>query len=235
LPDVENPVCHAAMGVAGTISDRSFRIGKAEFAGATAADAPANAVFLACDERCIARFDIADQARHDAAETIEALRSLGLGLSIVSGDSEAAVRSLAASLHISRAHANCSPDGKLRLISQLQERGECVVMVGDGINDAPVLAGADVSIAPGRAAMLAQTSADIVMLGESLRPVLTALRLARATMRTVRQNLGWAIGYNALALPLAAGGMIPPWLAAIGMSMSSLVVVLNALRLSRFR
>ena len=107
-------------------------------------------------------------------------------------------------------------------------------MVGDGINDAPVLAGADTSIAPSHGALLAQTSADVIMLGNSLDPITTALSMARKTMRIVRQNLTWAIVYNALALPLAAAGFVPPWAAAIGMSASSLIVVLNALRLSRF-
>ena len=107
-------------------------------------------------------------------------------------------------------------------------------MVGDGINDAPVLAGADASIAPAHGALLAQTSADVIMLGESLGPVATAVTMSRKTMRIVRQNLAWAIVYNALALPLAAAGFVPPWAAAIGMSASSLVVVMNALRLNRF-
>ena len=107
-------------------------------------------------------------------------------------------------------------------------------MVGDGINDAPVLAGADASIAPVHGALLAQTSADVVMLGESLQPLVNGVLLARKTMTIVRQNLVWAVVYNAVALPLAALGYVPPWAAAIGMSASSLVVVLNALRLSRF-
>ena len=107
-------------------------------------------------------------------------------------------------------------------------------MVGDGINDAPVLAGADTSIAPAHGATLAQTSADIIMLGDSLAPLTTAVAMSAQTMRIVRQNLTWAIVYNTLALPLAALGYVPPWAAAIGMSASSLIVVLNALRLSRF-
>ena len=107
-------------------------------------------------------------------------------------------------------------------------------MIGDGINDAPVLAGADTSIAPSHGALLAQTNADVIMLGDALHPITTALGLSAATMRIVRQNLVWAVVYNATALPLAVAGMVPPWLAAIGMSFSSLVVVLNALRLHRY-
>jgi len=107
-------------------------------------------------------------------------------------------------------------------------------MIGDGINDAPVLAGADTSVAPAHGALLAQTNADVIMIGDSLRPLTTAVEMSRQTMRIVRQNLAWAIVYNTLALPLAAAGLVPPWAAAIGMSTSSLVVVMNALRLNRF-
>ena len=106
-------------------------------------------------------------------------------------------------------------------------------MVGDGINDAPVLSGADASIAPADSALLAQTSADVIMLGDQLEPVVTAIEVSRKTIRIVRQNLAWAVLYNVTALPLAVAGLVPPWLAAIGMSASSLIVVLNALRLSR--
>ena len=106
--------------------------------------------------------------------------------------------------------------------------------IDETINDAPVLAGADASISSAHGALLAQTSADVIMLGESLVPVTTAVTMSRKTMRIVRQNLAWAIVYNALALPLAAAGYVPPWAAAIGMSASSLIVVMNALRLNRF-
>ena len=149
-----------------------------------------------------------------------------------SGD---AVSALATQLGIAEFHAACTPQQKLAIIETAQRRGERVVMVGDGINDAPVLSGADTSVAPAQGALLAQTSADVIMLGDSLAPLLTLLEMSARTMRIVRQNLAWAIVYNALALPLAAAGLVPPWLAAIGMSASSLIVVLNALRLSRFQ
>jgi Cu2+-exporting ATPase len=160
---------------------------------------------------------------------------MGYSVSLVSGDGEAPVARAAAALGIGDARSRCGPDDKLQRISALQQQGEVVVMVGDGINDAPVLAGADVSIAPSHAASLAQSSADVLMLGDSLGPIVTLLHAARRTMRIVRQNLAWAIVYNLSAVPLAAAGFVPPWLAAIGMSASSLVVVLNALRLSRIR
>ena len=152
----------------------------------------------------------------------------------MSGDNKAAVENVAQSLDIHDTHFECTPEDKLTIIEAAQQAGERVVMIGDGINDAPVLAGADTSVAPAHGALLAQTSADVIMLGDSLTPLTTAIEMSRNTMRIVRQNLAWAIVYNTLALPLAAAGFVPPWLAAIGMSASSLVVVMNALRLNRF-
>ena len=181
-----------------------------------------------------ATFDLDDAVRGDAANSLTLLRKLGLSVSLVSGDGEAPVSRIAAQLRIDDARFGCSPDDKLATIRDLQRAGETVVMVGDGINDAPVLAGADVSVAPSHAASLAQSNADVLMLGDTLQPIVTLVSASRHTMRIVRQNLGWAIVYNLAAVPLAATGFVPPWLAAIGMSTSSLVVVLNALRLSRF-
>jgi Cu2+-exporting ATPase len=160
---------------------------------------------------------------------------MGITLSLASGDHEQSVTAVANSLGITDFRFDCSPEDKLKTIEKLQARGERVVMVGDGINDAPVLAGADASIAPAHGALLAQTSADVIMLGESLHPLVTALTMSRKTLRIVRQNLVWAVVYNVTALPLAVAGFVPPWLAAIGMSASSLIVVLNSLRLNRFK
>jgi Cu2+-exporting ATPase len=157
-----------------------------------------------------------------------------LQVGLISGDGEAAVQHTAGKLGIADYHANCSPEDKLEIIRTAQQNGETVIMVGDGINDAPVLAGADASIAPAHGALLAQTNADIVLVGDSLGSVATAVLLSRQTMKIVTQNLAWAIVYNAAALPLAALGYVPPWAAAIGMSASSLIVVLNALRINRF-
>ena len=165
---------------------------------------------------------------------LQRLRGLGLNIALASGDNEASVLRVATALSIDDYRSRCSPEDKLELIHSMQEDGDTVIMVGDGINDAPVLAGADASVALADGALLAQTSADLIMLGHSLSPLVTAFRTSRQTMRIVRQNLVWAVVYNATALPLAAMGMVPPWAAAIGMSASSLIVVLNALRLSRF-
>jgi Cu2+-exporting ATPase len=228
-------------GVEGVVDGRRWKLGSAEFVTERLAqqrpgeaDVATTQVFLGAENGVVAVFDIADTLRDDARNTLILIEKNGFSISLVSGDSDAPVNRIAATLGIRDARSGCSPDDKLAIIRQLQKAGEVVIMVGDGINDAPVLAGADVSIAPSRAASLAQSSADILMLGDSLQPIVTALRAARRTMRIVRQNLGWAIVYNLAAVPLAAAGFVPPWLAAIGMSTSSLVVVLNALRLSRF-
>ncbi len=236
LPRVTDQHVEVGQGVSGKIDGRSWRLGSADFVGAgvTAKDSAATQVFLAVDNEPVAWFEIEDELRPRAAATIDALHGMGVRTSLVSGDRQSAVEDVAGRLGIEEFHAQCTPQQKLEIIQAAQRNGERIVMVGDGINDAPVLAGADTSIAPAHGAMLAQTSADLIMLGDSLDPLTTALTMSGKTMRIVRQNLAWAIVYNALALPLAAAGFVPPWLAAIGMSASSLIVVLNALRLSRF-
>ena len=224
-------------GVNGVVDGRHWRLGSHEHVTGVQAsgdNGELTRVFLGTGTSITAAFDVADALRSDADISLKSLIEFGLSVSLVSGDSEAPVQRIAAALGIDDARFSCSPDEKLATIRELQEAGKTVVMVGDGINDAPVLAGADVSIAPSHAASLAQSSADVLMLGNSLQPLVKLVSASRCTMRIVRQNLGWAIVYNLAAVPLAAAGFVPPWLAAIGMSTSSLVVVLNALRLSKF-
>ena len=223
-------------GVSGVVDGRRWRLGRAEFvcAGAGRRSEESTRVYLGSGGQLVAAFSLEDELRHDAAETVDALRGLGLEIMLLSGDAEIPVARVADALDIEQYESDCSPARKLQAIEYAQSSGKIVVMVGDGINDAPVLAGANTSVALAHGAMLAQTSADIIMPGESLRPLVVGIRTARMAMRIVRQNLAWAIVYNATALPLAAAGFVPPWAAAIGMSASSLVVVLNALRLSRF-
>jgi len=224
-------------GVAGIVDGIDWRLGNRQFVtGEAVSDVVATDMTTVClgnDRGLVAIFTLDDELRPDAGATVTALQQLGLSVSLLSGDSEGPVRRVAEQLNIDDYEFGCSPEEKLAAIRSAQTN-DVVVMVGDGINDAPVLSGADASIAPARAAMLAQTSADLIMLGDSLQPVIIVLRLAKQTMRIVRQNLAWAILYNGAALPLAAFGLVPPWLAAIGMSASSLIVVLNALRLGRF-
>ncbi|MDH3452347.1 MAG: heavy metal translocating P-type ATPase, partial [Gammaproteobacteria bacterium] len=236
LPAVDAQHVEVGQGVSGNIDGRCWRLGSAAFVGAGTSgnDDATTQVFLSVDNNAVAWFEVEDALRPDAAAALQSLRARGLRLALLSGDREAAVEKVATTLGIDEFHAACSPQQKLAIIEAAQSNGERIVMVGDGINDAPVLAGADTSIAPAHGATLAQTSADVIMLGDSLAPLTTAVAMSAQTMRIVRQNLTWAIVYNTLALPLAALGHVPPWAAAIGMSASSLIVVLNALRLSRF-
>jgi Cu2+-exporting ATPase len=227
---------HVGEGVSGEIDDERWRLGSRRFVdpGMPGDDGTMTTVWLGNERGAIAVFRLDDALRPTAIESLRQLEEIGLSLSLLSGDGEQPVQRTAAELGIADARHSCTPEQKLDVIRGWQGAGEIVAMVGDGINDAPVLSGADASIAPAHASRLAQTHADVIMLGDSLIPVVTAVRVARQTMRVVRQNLAWAIVYNVVALPLAATGNVPPWAAAIGMSASSLIVVLNALRLSRF-
>jgi Cu2+-exporting ATPase len=152
---------------------------------------------------------------------------------VLSGDRRARVERVARSLGIEHVRGDALPEDKLRYISALQQQGAIVAMVGDGVNDAPGLAQAQVSIATGGGTDLARASADIVLLGAGLQSLSIACALASLTMRVMRQNFAWAAAYNALALPMAAAGLLDPLAAAAGMSISSLAVIANALRLSR--
>lgn len=223
-------VAHPGHGIEGIVADRAWRLGQASFAAPADDD---GAVWLGDGHRAIARFVLADRLRPDAASTFDALRTRQLTLHIVSGDAAEAVRRIAASLRPQQAHARQTPEAKLAYVRRLQANGRRVAMIGDGLNDAPVLAAADVSIAMGEGAALAQQAADLVLTSPALARIPQAIDLARRTRRIVRQNFAWAVAYNLIALPLAAAGLVTPWLAAIGMTLSSLTVTLNALRLSR--
>ena len=220
----------AGRGVEGTGAGVGWRIGTAPFATGSDDD---GAVWLGNDAGARARFTFAEHQRVDAAQALQRLREQGLTLHLASGDAAAPVARFASAMGIADPHARQSPEDKLALVRAMQRDGRVVAMVGDGLNDAPVLAGADVSLAIGDGAALAQRSADLVLSGSSLGNVPAAIEIARRTHRIVRQNLAWAIGYNLLALPLAAAGMVTPWLAALGMALSSLAVTANALRLTK--
>ena len=220
----------AGRGVEGTVEGVRWRIGTAPFATGSDDD---GAVWLGNDAGARARFTFAEHQRVDAAQALQRLREQGLTLHLASGDAAAPVARFASAMGIADPHARQSPEDKLALVRAMQRDGRGGAMVGDGLNDAPVLAGADVSLAIGDGAALAQRSADLVLSGSSLGNVPAAIEIARRTHRIVRQNLAWAIGYNLLALPLAAAGMVTPWLAALGMALSSLAVTANALRLTK--
>jgi P-type Cu2+ transporter len=170
--------------------------------------------------------------RDHAREAVDALRAAGIRVHLLSGDHPAAVAALAARLGLADATGGALPQDKFDAIERLQRAGRVVAMVGDGLNDAPVLARADASFAMGAGADAAQRQADFVLTGNSLAQIAATFRLARRAMRIVRQNFGWALAYNACALPLAATGWIGPWEAAVGMAASSFIVVLNALRVA---
>jgi len=179
------------------------------------------------------RFSFADQPRTDAADIIQRLKARGYAVELVSGDRAAAVQALAASVGIEDWRAGRSPVEKVQRLKDLAGHGRRVLMVGDGLNDAPALAAAHVSMSPSTAADVSQTAADVVFQGTLLSPVQETLSVARRAAALVRQNLALAFFYNALTIPLAVAGFVTPLVAAIAMSTSSLVVIVNALRLNR--
>jgi len=169
--------------------------------------------------------------RVDAAETITSLKQVGLKPIMLSGDRKAVVDVIAAGAGIDDVYAEQTPPQKFDVLDGLQGRGHSVLMVGDGLNDAPVLAGANVSIAPGTAIDIAQNAADIVFMGERLAPVYAAYDTARMTQTLVKQNFALAVVYNVFAIPLALSGFVTPLIAALAMSGSSLIVIANSFRL----
>ncbi|AVP57418.1 heavy metal translocating P-type ATPase [Pulveribacter suum] len=181
----------------------------------------------------LARFAFAEELRPEAAAVVRQLQQAGVAVQLLSGDRSAAVQRVAARAGIEVAQGDCTPQDKLEHLRALQQAGHHVAMVGDGLNDGPVLAGAHVSFAFGRAVPLAQSKSDLVVMGDNLGLVAQAVSQSRRTLRIVRQNLWWAAGYNALGVPLAIAGFMPPWLAGLGMAFSSLLVVANAARLAR--
>ncbi len=239
--DVTKPMVNSGKGVSGIIDGCEYRIGSWQFVSSNNQDQPqlgvsnSPVVFLARNLDILAAFLLDDPLRPGAAATLQTLRQRGYQTVILSGDSSAAVPAVAAATGVQEYYAGLSPAAKLDKIQLWQQQGQRVVMVGDGINDVPVLAAADMSVAMVNASELAKASADCLLLSGDLNRLLTTIDMAIKTRRIIIQNLAWALLYNTLALPLAAAGMIAPWLAAVGMSSSSLIVVANALRLNRVR
>jgi Cu2+-exporting ATPase len=235
----------AGAGISGVIENRRYYIGSVEYLKNNTAhtiplvwqqriDASVDTtVVLADEEKLLALYQFSDRLRCDATELVARLRQRGLVVSLMTGDRESVARQVAQLTHISDCRSGMTPAMKKDAVAELQAQGASVLMVGDGINDAPVLACADVSIAMGGASALAKTSADIVLLSNHLGDIEVALCQAADAKRVIRQNLAWALTYNFAAIPAAAIGLVAPWMAAIGMSLSSLLVVMNAMRLSR--
>ena len=232
-------------GIEGIIDNRPYRLGSWSFANEKSTHSAqltnisdANSfinVFLSDEQGLIAHFQFRDELRAEAKSVINELKSLNIKLEILSGDNSKVVQRIATTLGIENYSGDLMPQDKLSRIRHLQNEGAVIAMIGDGVNDAPSLAQAQVSIAMASGTDIARTSADMVLLSNQLTTLVQGIQLAQTTMLTIRQNLTWALIYNTGALPLAALGFIAPWMAAIGMSMSSLLVVLNSLRLGRLR
>ncbi len=228
------------LGLEGVVGEQRLRIGQAEFAcalsGAALPSMPDEAgqwLLLADTHGPLAWLVLDDRLRDDAPALLAACKARGWRTLLLSGDSSPMVASVAAELGIDEARGGLRPDDKLRVLQQLHKEGRKVLMLGDGVNDVPVLAAADISVAMGSATDLAKTSADAVLLSNRLDALVQAFTLAQRTRRVIIENLLWAALYNGLMLPFAALGWITPVWAAVGMSISSLTVVLNALRLTR--
>lgn len=211
-----------------------LRLGSARFCRL---DGPQHSlrVYLADDSGWLAGFDLDEVIRPNAHEAVARLHKAGLEVRMLSGDNAAAARRVASRLGIRQVQGDCTPQAKLENLQALQQQGRKVLMVGDGLNDGPVLARAHVSVALGQAVPLAQAQSDLVMPGGQLLMLPSMLAHARQTLRIVRQNLCWAAVYNAVCVPLALMGWLPAWLAGLGMALSSLLVIANAARLSRLK
>jgi Cu2+-exporting ATPase len=216
----------------GVPDEVEIRLGSAEFCGMGAARSDFLQAHLSDEQGWLATFELHEDLRPDARQAVAALQRDGIRVCLLSGDGAQAAGRVAAQVGITEFQGLCSPLDKLEFLRLAQQRGQRVAVVGDGLNDGPVLAGAHVSFAFGRAAPLAQAQADFVVLGEQIGAVASSFQVARRTLRVVRQNLWWAAAYNAVCVPLAVLGWLPAWLAGLGMALSSLLVVLNALRLS---
>jgi Cu2+-exporting ATPase len=234
---VESVTSEPGRGVDGVVDGEHYWLGAAEGVpvGRTMPqdDAAATPLLLRTHDQALAYIEVRAPVRDDAAPLMAALREQGIGVQMLSGDSLLAVQALADTLGIEHVHARMLPEQKLDHVRALQREGHVVLAVGDGVNDAPLLAGADVSCAMPQGAALTQARADLLLLGDALGSLASLRGMARAIRRRIAQNVGWALAYNAFVLPLAIGGALSPWLAALGMSLSSLVVVVNALRLPR--
>jgi P-type Cu2+ transporter len=228
-------------GIEGNIAGRLYRLGSmafvSELSGTSLIDFDfpdqTTVVALGDETGCLALFALGDRIRPDAEALVRRIRERGIEVWMLSGDAPESVKKMADRLGITLACSRLSPGDKLDKLQALQKQGARVAMMGDGVNDAPVLAAADVSIAMGQGTAVAQSAADLLLLTERLETVADALEISRGTRAVIRQNLAWALIYNTIAIPAAFMGWVTPWMAGIGMSMSSLFVVLNALRLSR--
>ncbi|GFD68340.1 heavy metal translocating P-type ATPase [Alteromonas sp. KUL106] len=222
-------------GISGEINDTLFSMGSAAFCVHESEHKfikkyPSANVFLTLKGRIMAAFEVKDTLREDTQETLDILAASHT-LAVLSGDTQQNVDALTAHLPISTAKGGLTPEQKYDAVLAMQQSGAKVMMMGDGINDAPVLASADVAIAVGNATDVAKTAADVILLGDQLLSVPQLIRTAHQVKKKIRQNIGWSVGYNVLILPFAVSGLLSPWMAVVGMSLSSIIVVTNSTRL----
>ncbi|MGI9318277.1 MAG: heavy metal translocating P-type ATPase, partial [bacterium] len=248
LPDATNVILVAGKGVSGEINGQTVCIGSLEYVQQwlnqnSQTHLPQKlqkeieslsqpAIILTDINGPLALFLFRDKIRPGAAELVQFLSQSGITTSLVSGDRSAPVRYVADILHIGDSHANCKPEEKLRILEQLIDDGKIVSVVGDGINDTPAMGKAHLAVVLARTVNLLSARADMVITGEDLGALIAAKNKAKKTYTIIRQNITWALMYNVCAIPAALAGWVPPWLAGIGMSLSSVIVVLNASRLT---
>jgi Cu+-exporting ATPase len=244
LPVADTHEAVRGSGVVGRVAGREVRVGRPEWVGVDASalavvDAwrrdGVTVVAVSLDGATRALLGVADEVRTTSADAVSRLRALGLEPVMVTGDSTVVARTVAAAVGITRVVADARPEDKVLEVERLRAEGRVVAVVGDGINDAAALASADLGIAMGSGTDVAIEAADITLLRDDLRTAADAVRLSRATLRTIKQNLVWAFGYNLAAIPLAVAGLLTPMVAGLAMALSSVSVVANSLRLRRFR
>jgi P-type Cu2+ transporter len=224
-------------GLEATSALGKLKLGSAQFCNNIVQDnvKGISTVYLVGEQGWLANFELEEAIKREAVSTIDKLKHLGVNVQMLSGDHQDVVNALARKLGIQEARGNCSPQAKLAHMQYLQKLNHNVAMIGDGLNDGPVLAMANVSIAMGQGVPLAQAQADFVMMNNQISSVVTLITEAKRTMRIIKQNLSWALIYNLICVPIAILGMLPAWLAGLGMALSSLIVIGNAFRLSKIQ